>query len=213
LNHRRTFFAAALTLLSAATLLADGKEFKITEDGKNYASFTSEATLETINGRTSKVGGTIVADPAKPEASTTEIVIDLPSIDTGISMRNDHFRSAGFMDTEKFPTATFKSVSISSPVKTIDANKPVELKITGDMTIHGVTKRITVPVRVVWIPESELTKSSRGPGDFVHASTNFAIKLADYGIPVPQKLMMKLADTVNISVDVFAKSAAPAAAK
>jgi polyisoprenoid-binding protein YceI len=203
---------AALTLVSATTLLADGKEFKITEDGKNYASFTSEATLETINGRTSKVSGTIVADPARPEASAVEIVIDLPSIDTGISMRNDHFRSAGFMDTEKFPTATFKAVSISAPAKTIEANKPVELKIAGDLTIHGVTKRITVPVRVVWIPESELTKSSRGPGDFVHATTTFPIKLTDFGIAVPSKLMMKLADTVGINVDVFAKSAAPAAA-
>jgi polyisoprenoid-binding protein YceI len=210
-NHRN-LLVAALTLVSATTLLAAGKEFKVTEDGKNYASFTSEATLETINGRTSKVTGTIVADPASPETSSTEIVIDLPSIDTGIGMRNDHFRGAGFMDTDKFPSATFKSVSVSSPVKTIEANKPVELKITGDMTIHGVTKRITVPVRVVWIPESELTKSSRGPGDFVHATTNFPIKLSDYGIPVPQKLVMKLADTVNVNIDVFAKPPAPAAA-
>lgn len=206
---------AAIALAAATTAFADSKEFKITDDGKNYASFTSEATIETINGRTSKVSGTIVADPAKPEAASTEVSIDLGSIDTGISMRNDHFRSANFLDTEKFPNAVFKSVSVSSPVKSLEPNKPTELKITGDITIHGVTKRVTLPVRVVFIPESELTKSSRGPGDWIHATSAFPIKLQDFSVTVPQKLMMKLADTVNVNLDVFgvARPPAPAAAK
>jgi hypothetical protein len=69
-----------------------------------------------------------------------------------------------------------------------------------------VTKRITVPVRVVVIPESELTKSSRGPGDWVHATADFAIKLGDYGIPVPENLLMKLSDNIGIRLDLFANA-------
>ena len=210
--NKRNLIIAALAVVSATTVFAQSKEYKVTDDGKNYASFTSEATLETINGRTTKVSGSIVVDPAHPEAATTDVSIDLTSIDTGIDMRNNHFRSAGFIDTDKFPAATFKSASISSPVKMLEANKPVEFKITGDVTIHGVTKRMVLPVRVVFIPENDMTKSSRGPGDWIHASAQFQVKLQDFNIPVPQKLVLKLADTVNVNLDVFGVARPPAAA-
>ena len=129
--------------------------------------------------------------------------IDLFSLDTGISMRNEHMRSEKYLDTEKFASATFKSVSVTGP-KSIAPNQASEINVTGDLTIHGVTKRVTVPVRVVVIPESELTKGSRGPGDWIHATTTFSIKLTDYGIAVPEKLVMKLANEVLVKLDVFA---------
>jgi polyisoprenoid-binding protein YceI len=207
--------AAALALLTAATVFADSKQYTVTDDGKNYVSFESQATLETIKGVTMKVSGTVTADPAHPENATTEVTIDLNSLDTGIEMRNGDLRSPKFVDTAKYPTATFKSVSVTSPVKSIDTNKPVELKVTGDFTVHGVTKRMTLPVRVVLIPESEVTKASRGAGDWIHASSKFPINLQDFNLPVPQKLMMKLADTIDITLDVFAvaRPATPSATK
>ena len=80
------------------------------------------------------------------------------------------------------------------------------MSVTGDLTIHGVTKRVTAPARVVLIPESELTKSSRGPGDWIHATTEFAIKLSDFGIDVPQTLGMKLSNDVKLKLDLFANA-------
>jgi polyisoprenoid-binding protein YceI len=80
------------------------------------------------------------------------------------------------------------------------------INVTGDLTIHGVTKRITVPVRAVVIPETDQTKSSRGPGDWIHATTEFPIKLGDYGIPVPENLLMKLSDRIGIKLDLFANA-------
>jgi polyisoprenoid-binding protein YceI len=194
---------AVLALLVATTAFADNRSYTITDDGKNYATFESAATLETIKGTTTRVSGTIAADPANPAAASVDISIDLASLDTGISMRNEHLRSERYLAAEKFPAATFKSVSVSGP-KSIAPNQPVEVSVTGDMTLHGVTKRITAPVRVVVIPESELTKSSRGPGDWIHATATFPIKLTDFGIAVPEKMLMKVSNEISIKVDVFA---------
>lgn len=204
---KNALLATAL-LISAAPLLAQApaaaaRTYTITDDGKNYATFESEATLETIKGTTTKLSGTITADPANATGAAAAIIVDLTSLDTGISMRNEHMRGAKFLDTEKFATATFKTVSVSGP-KTIAPNQPAELSLTGDFTLHGVTKRITVPARVVVIPESEITKSSRGPGDWIHGSVTFPIKLTDYSIAVPEKLVLKLSNDVNVKVDFFA---------
>jgi polyisoprenoid-binding protein YceI len=194
-----------IVLLSAASsLLAAPRTYNVTSDGKNYAMFTSEATLETIHGRTSKVTGTIAADPADVPTASVDVTIDLASLDTGIDMRNCHLRER-FLQVDKFPTATFKSVSVAAP-KSIGTNNPTVINVTGDLTIHGVTKRITVPVRAVVIPETDQTKSSRGPGDWIHATTEFPIKLGDYGIPVPENLLMKLSDRIGIKLDLFANA-------
>jgi len=195
---------AFLALAFAATLSADPRTYTVTSDGKNYAMFTSEATLETIHGRTSSVSGTIDADAANANDAKVNVSIDLTTLDTGISMRNDHMRNR-FLQVEQFPKAEFKSVSISGP-KTVAPNKPAEFTVTGDMTIHGVTKRVTAPVRVVLIPESELTKSSRGPGDWIHATADFAVKLSDFGITVPQTLGMKLSNDIALRLDLFANA-------
>ncbi|HXG58479.1 MAG TPA: YceI family protein [Thermoanaerobaculia bacterium] len=205
---RNAAFALAL-FLSSVSLAAEVRTYSITDDGKNYATFESAATLETIKGITTKVTGTIVADPQDIASSRAEVTIDLASIDTGIAMRNEHLRDR-FLEVSKFPTATFKSVSVDGP-KTAAPNKPLEIRVTGDFTIHGVTRRITVPVRVVYIPESELTKSSRGPGDWIHATATFPVRLADHGITVPERLILKLADTVDVKLDVFAVSRPPKA--
>ncbi|HJW93285.1 MAG TPA: YceI family protein [Thermoanaerobaculia bacterium] len=193
----------AVILSIAAPLLADGRTYTITDDGKNYATFESHATLETIHGTTTKVSGTITADAANASASAATITVDLNALDTGISMRNEHMRGEKFLDTEKYPAATFKTVSISG-AKSVAPNQPAELQLTGDFTLHGVTKRITVPARVVLIPENDNTKSSRGPGDWIHGTVTFAIKLTDYAIPVPEKLVMKLSNDVTVKVDFFA---------
>lgn len=198
-----TLLVSASPLFAQAPAAATARTYTITDDGKNYATFESEATLETIKGTTTKVSGTITADPANTAASTAAITVDLSAIDTGIAMRNEHMRGAKFLDTEKFQTATFKTVSVAGP-KSVAPNQPVELSLTGDFTLHGVTKRITVPARVVVIPESELTKGSRGPGDWIHGTVTFGLKLTDYSITVPEKLVLKLANDVNVKVDFFA---------
>jgi polyisoprenoid-binding protein YceI len=191
-----------LALLLAATLplAADPRTYSIAADGKNMASFRIEDAVETIDGSTVKMSGTIVADPANPAASSVEISADLSAIDTGIKLRDNHIRDE-FVETRKFPRATFKSVSVALPATPLAANQPADVTVTGDFTMHGVTKRITTPVRIVLIPESEITRSTRGAGDWIHATATFPLTLSDFGVKVPTSFA---SDHVDVKLDVFA---------
>jgi polyisoprenoid-binding protein YceI len=84
--------------------------------------------------------GDIFYDPAHPERSHVSFVVQVDSIDARSRKREEVLRSDDFFDTQRFPTMTFTSTSVTaSPDKT--------LQVTGDITIRGVTKRITIPVR------------------------------------------------------------------
>lgn len=78
-------------------------------------------------------------DRANPAASTVEFTIRSASIDTGESGRDEHLRSPDFFEVTKYPTITFKSTSVIP-------KSPTQFEVTGDLTMHGVTKRITFPV-------------------------------------------------------------------
>jgi polyisoprenoid-binding protein YceI len=83
--------------------------------------------------------GTIAYDPQNVERSVVDVEIDVNSVDTREAKRDAHLRSADFFDVEKFPTMTFHSTSIS---RTSDDT----LNVTGDLTLHGVTKPVTLVV-------------------------------------------------------------------
>ncbi|MDP9361207.1 MAG: YceI family protein, partial [Acidobacteriota bacterium] len=144
--------AAALLLAVTATVLHDGsRTYTIAKGGSNVAEFHAEDTYDSFDGKTSDVSGTIVADPATPAAGTVQLAINVDALDTGVSLRNKEMRER-FLQTDKFGTATFKSGSgVGQP--SVSPNQPVNISVTGDLTLHGVTKRMTIPVRVVLIPD------------------------------------------------------------
>src|SRR5580658_3006573 len=91
--------------------------------------------ITNVRGAFSNLQGAVVWDPAQPNHSTVEVDIDTTTIQTQDAGRDAHLKSADFLDVEKFPTITFKSTGIES----VDTT---ELTITGDLTIHGVTKQV-----------------------------------------------------------------------
>ena len=92
-----------------------------------------------VHGRFSKWTGTLALDEQDLTQSHLDVTIDATSIDTKDEKRDAHLRSPDFLDVEKFPTLTFKSTSI-----TRDGDD--EYKVVGDLTIHGVTKQVTLAV-------------------------------------------------------------------
>ena len=93
-------------------------------------------------GQFSDIAGTFTFDPAKPEASKVEVTIQTESINTFNAMRDRHLKSPDFFNAKEFPTMTFKSTGWK---KTGDGT----YEVTGDLTINGKTKSITVPVQHV----------------------------------------------------------------
>jgi polyisoprenoid-binding protein YceI len=93
--------------------------------------------ISNVRGGFSKVEGTVEYDPDDPTSATVEAVIDASSIKTNDDQRDGHLKSADFLDVEKFPSIAFKSSKVTL------AGEP---EITGDLTIHGVTKPVTLKV-------------------------------------------------------------------
>jgi polyisoprenoid-binding protein YceI len=182
----------AVVLLAAATTLhAQPHTYAITKGGNNVASFHAEDTYDAFDGKTSDVTGTIVAAPANPAAASVQITINVDALDTGVGLRNKEMRER-YLETNKFGTASFKSVSVTGP-PSIAPNQPADISVTGDMTLHGVTKRMTIPVRVVLIPDGR-----------VHATTNFKLHMPDFGISVPHNILVTVNDEVPVRLDVWA---------
>jgi len=185
-------FALALAVaLTSTALLAQSRTYEIRKDPKNLVEFHAEDTYDAFDGRTNNVTGTIVADPAKASASKVEVFIDLASLDTGISLRNSEMRNR-YLQTQRFPTATFKSVSVAA-AEAIAANQPADIKVTGDFTLHGVTKRMTLPVRVVLFGDGR-----------IHITSQFNVHMPDFDIHVPKNILVTVDDMIPVRLDLWA---------
>jgi polyisoprenoid-binding protein YceI len=104
------------------------------------ANFTVRHMMITnVHGSFKKISGTVTYDPANPANATIDAEIDASSINTNEEQRDAHLRSADFLDVENFPTITFRSTKV-------EKKGDEELEVTGDLTIHGVTKRVVLSV-------------------------------------------------------------------
>ena len=98
---------------------------------------TRHAMITKVRGSFGTFEGSATVDGAHPEASTLSVTIQAASIDTRNADRDAHVRSADFLDVEQFPTITFTATGFAVAGDTVT--------VTGDLTIHGVTKSIAIP--------------------------------------------------------------------
>jgi polyisoprenoid-binding protein YceI len=95
--------------------------------------------ISTVRGVFDKTTGTVNFDPADPSKSSIDATIDVNTVNTRVHMRDNDLRSPHFFDAPKYPTITFKSTRA-------EVTGPSKLKVTGDRTIHGVTKQVVLSV-------------------------------------------------------------------
>lgn len=130
--------ATVVALAAALAAPAFAAETWVVDPGHSEVSFQVRHLMSRVRGVFRDFSATIVRD-ADPAKSSVEFTIQATSIDTGIADRDKHLRTADFFDVDNHPTITFKSTSIE---KVSDA----EYKVTGPLTMRGVTKVITLPV-------------------------------------------------------------------
>src|SRR6188768_1518539 len=146
--------------------------------------------ISTVKGRFGIVGGKVSTDDADPTKADVEI--DANSIDTRQEQRDAHLKSADFFDVEKFPKLTFKSTRVHD----VDGDA---FKLTGDLTIHGVTRPITLDV----------TSEGRGKDPWGGERSGFSatgkIKRSEFGLTWNQVLEaggFAVCDDIKFSLDV-----------
>jgi len=177
----------ALAALPAALPLGAQDTYKI-DPVHSEVSFKIRHLLAKTSGRFTKFSGTIKVDTADISKSSVDVIIEAASINTDNEARDKHLKTAEFFDVEKFATITFKSTSVKEVVKG-------KLEVTGDFTLHGVTKRITFPIT------NAGTMSGMQPGSVVAGFTDGAVTINrnDFGIKTyPGALGDEVAISLNI---------------
>lgn len=139
--------AAAMVATACHSLVAANETYKFDQAGSTIG-FSVHQYLGTTHGKFKKFEGTIDVDREHPGNSSVTARIDVRSIDTAIVKRDNHLRSSEFFNVEKFPEITFKSRNVK---QTGD--------IVGDLTMHGVTKTITLHAKLLSSPDD--TKKTR----------------------------------------------------
>ena len=168
-------------ILSAAPgeLSADSIKFDFRDSKKvNNVVFLMDAPLESINGTATGVSGTVSFDPAKPAATTGKVVLATSSLHVDNPLMKKHMLDEGWMHVSKFPTIEFVAVKMTN-VKT--SGTTIIATIAGKLTVKGVTKKVSVPVRLTYL-KGMLIKRNRVPGDLLVLRCDFTIKRSDFGI-------------------------------
>jgi len=204
LRTKSLIHALALALLLpaiSAMAAAQPAVYKVDSDHSGV-SFTIRHFVSNVPGRFKDFDGVIKYDKQNPAASTVSFTIQAASIDTDNTDRDNHLRGADFFDAEKFPTLTFSSTS----VKAVDADT---LEVTGDLTMKGVTKKVTVPVEVLGV--------MKGPrGEKAGFETSFKLDRKEYGVTWNRPLDaggVVLGDDVKINISIEADRQAEQPAK
>jgi polyisoprenoid-binding protein YceI len=143
--------------------------------------------ISTVRGTFTKVSGDVKYSPSEPTRSSIDVTIDASSVDTRVEMRDNDLRSSHFLDVAKYPTITVKS-------KRIEAAGTGKLKVTGDLTIHGVTKEVVLDVDG---PTPQIKDPMGNP--HMGASANTKINRDDFGMTSMRGMV---GDEVAITIDV-----------
>jgi polyisoprenoid-binding protein YceI len=185
--------AAALAVL-AAVPTTRAATFRVAPHAASQVEFLSKAPMETFGGKTRSLEGSITLEPDSLGDSLQVVIeVDMASLDTGIELRNRHMRE-NHLHTDQYPKAIFRGGHLEDLSSArLATGVPVTGTLTGTMELHGTTRPLAVPFQMT------------STGAALRVSCRFEISLADYGIPRPQFLVMRLDDIQRVTVELEAR--------
>ena len=178
----------------AAPLEFDFKDPK----GVNNIVFKTDAPLESINGVATGISGRVTFDPDNPGAVKGKIIVQASSLHLGNPMQKEHLHSDKWLDVAKYPEITFE-VESAKNVKT-QANV-TNVDVTGKFSLHGVTKTITVPVKLTFLKDQLKARIPGKDGDLLVIRASFKIKRSDFGIN-PGQGEEKVSDDIELNLSI-----------
>ena len=136
---KTTIVAATLSILFAmAAVVAQADTWNLDPVHSSITFSARHMMISDVKGQFDKFSGTITIDGSDPSTAKIDVTIDASSVDTHSDKRDMHLRSPDFLDATKYPTITFKSTKIEPAGS--------NWKVTGDLTLHGVTKPVVLDV-------------------------------------------------------------------
>ena len=160
---------ALLAVLPMASLPASAADLYAIDATHSSVGFKVKHLVSKVPGRFTSFSGTIRFDAKTVSASSVDVTIDATSINTDNPKRDAHLKSPDFLDAEKFPTMTFKSTKL----RAIDKD---HFEVVGDLTIHGVTKPVTLQTELLGI------SPGFGTGQRIGFQATTTINRKDFGV-------------------------------
>ena len=166
-NFIRTI--AVLVLLTFPAL-ASATTWNIDPDHSSVGFKVKHLMVSNVKGTFEIQTGVVEINDKDITQSKVEVTIDTNSVSTNVQKRDDHLRSADFLDVAKYPTITFVSKKVAKA-------KNGALKVTGDLTLHGVTKEVVLDVE-------QISKESKDPWGNLRCGTSASTKInrKDFGL-------------------------------
>lgn len=200
MRHMTSLFLVLACVLCAQAAPAT---FVIQSGKPSLVSFHSEATIESFDGSTSEVKGEITLDPAALDASARAwFEVDLLSLDTGLALRNSHMRD-NHLHTDRFPSTRFEMTELLAGAGALSSGEEHVIRARGIHELHGVKVEREVEAKVTVYDSGRDTPLAMD-GPVIHVVCGFDVGLAEHGIPRPEFLFMKVAETIQLEVDVWA---------
>jgi polyisoprenoid-binding protein YceI len=190
--RRLAHLFAALALLVLPSL-AFASTWNIDSDHSSTGFKVRHLMVSNVKGVFNKVQGTVNVDEQDITKSSVSVSIDTASIDSGVAKRDTHLRSPDFFDVEKYPTMTFVSTKVAK-------NGGKGLTVTGNLTLHGVTRPVVLNVEEVYAASKD-PKGNLRRG----ASASTKIDRKDFGLTWNKALEMggvAVGDEVSIDIEV-----------
>ena len=191
----------SLSLAAAAYAAPESFDFKDPK-GINNAVFNLDAPLESVNGSAKGISGTVSFDPENPGATTGKIVVATETMTVPNPMQKEHLHSPNWLDVAKYPEITFEAKSLAN-VKTDDNVTTAD--VTGTFTLHGVSKEITVPIKLTYLKDKLSARVPKMEGDLLVIRANFSINREDFDIQ-KGKFEDKVSPTVNLTLSIAGAS-------
>jgi polyisoprenoid-binding protein YceI len=190
--HRYVIFTLAVTTLLCPSW-SRASTWDIDPNHTSAQFAIRHLMVSTVRGDFGKVSGVVNLDENDLTKSSVEATIDAASLNTRVADRDKHLKSAEFFDVEKYPTITFKS-------KRVEKTGEAKFKVTGDLTLRGITKEVVLDVEGTPTPFKDPRGITRMGG---MASTK--INRKDFGIQWSRALEtggMVVGDEVSVTIDI-----------
>lgn len=167
---KRIIASISTIIALALPAFAFASTWTIDPDHSNVGFKVKHLMVSNVKGSFDKHTGVVEINDKDITKSKVEVTIDTASINTNVQKRDDHLRSADFFDVAKYPTMTFVSRKVAKAGKD-------KLKVTGDLTLHGVTRQVVLDVE-------PLSKESKDPWGNIRRGTNATTKIdrKDFGL-------------------------------
>ena len=180
--------ASTLFVAYAAPVVAQTQELRV---ANGRATFTSDAALETINGTSTGVSGSVTVDLANPGAASGTVRVPVSSLRTGLDLRDEHLRGPNWLDAGTHPDITL-TVTAFEGASDFTGGERVSFQIRGTMTIRGTSRPVTIRAQGQLRDGSLLLRA------------RWRIRLNDYGVSIPATVQAKVSNEIVLSVNIRA---------